>query len=357
MPFRRSRNSSLMPNVDMAYKVLQPESYDPSRRKVLKMFAGVALGYLVADKLVGQWTAETYRSNGTGLRLVGGQNLKSNLLVVSFGGEGNYEDYWGALSNYKAANKQLPTADMVYDNIHGLNFQDMARVLQDAQRKREFQYLVVSGDSLGAMFGMYAALLADIPVAGFIANSGPMKLRDAKSGAVLAADLVTSGVNPKDKLVLTSELALKDLWCYFRDNSFDTAMANLPNELWTLPDQMAKGGSAELQRSELWWAQPQQINFETLAPVYKRREIIGDFTHPIFLKAWDDNVINPDVAHRDWEHWFQGNFGLHMPLEQMRPGSGHADVFAGAAILQKCGYFTDLIDQFDPPSISNPTLL
>jgi pimeloyl-ACP methyl ester carboxylesterase len=333
--------------MDRAFRRLEVDSRDLSRRKAVQVIGGATLAFLFADQLVGRWTAETYHSNGTELRLVGGQNLNSNLFAVSFGGEGNYEDYWGALSLYKASDRQIPTADMVYDNINGLNFQDMARVLKDAQRKRGFEYLVINGDSLGAMFGMYTALHAGIPVAGFIANSGPMKLGDARTGAIVAADLVTSSANPHDKLVETAELALKDLWCYFRDNPFGTAVANLPDELKTLPDQMSQGGSAELQRDQLMWAQ--QIDFNQLVPEFKRRGVIGDFTNAVFLRAWEDNVIDPSEAYWDWSHWLKRGFDIQMKLLQMPPGSKHADVFAEGTTLHGYGYFDYLINQFDPP--------
>ncbi len=280
------------------------------------------------------------------LEMVGGKEIKSNLLAVSFGGEGNDQDYYGAQSIFNASHKRIPTADMRYDNLQGLDFKAMARVLKEAQEKRQFEFLVINGDSLGAMFGLFAALRANIPVAGFIANSGPERLDDATTGAKLAADVVTRV--PSSTLLRTTELGLKDLWCYFRDNSLDSAISGLPKEVLSLPSQMGNGGSAYLQETQLEWAQ--RLDYTDLMPVLYRNGIVDkNFTSPVFLAAAHDNVIRPYAAHRDWSREF-GRFGMTMPLLHMGPDSGHADVFAEVAPLQQSGYFDHLIRRFDTPA-------
>ena len=50
---------------------------------------------------------------------------------------------------YHDSGKRIPTADMIYDNINGLDFDAMARVLKKAQKERQFSHLVINGDGLG----------------------------------------------------------------------------------------------------------------------------------------------------------------------------------------------------------------
>jgi pimeloyl-ACP methyl ester carboxylesterase len=272
----------------------------------------------------------------------------SPLFGVSFGGEGNFNDYWSARSMYSAGRKKIPWANMVYDNERGLNFVDMARVLQAAQKQRQFQYLIVDGDSLGGMFGMYAALLANIPVAGFMADSSPMRLSDAVRSAVITADFVTRA--PKSEFVETLELGAKDLYCDVRDQGVEDFVANLANNISSLPSQMAQGASPQLQRDQLGWAGI--IDMSNLAHLYRERGIIqAGITQPIFLRAAHDGVIRPETAYADWKGWFASEFDIRMPLLQMRPGSGHADVFAAATCVQAEGYLDYLIHQFRSPTM------
>lgn len=348
-PRRSGNRENPTPNIDRAEKVMAKDPLLSSRRRFLRNCGGVAIGYCLAGQIgneVTNWSNETFRSNGTQMQVVGGANLKSPLLAVSFGGEGNVNNYYGATSLYSASGKKIPSADMIYDNVRGLNFTDMANILKESQEKRQFEYLVVNGDSLGAMFGMYAALLAGIPVAGFIANCGPMKLDDALPSAVVASRLVTSEFNPNNKVTGAAELAAKDIYCDVRDEGFKEFFFDLFGNLNALPGQMAQGGSPLLQRSQLEWAEA--IDLDPMASIYKKRGIIAKgMTSAVFLEAAFDNVIKPRDSYDDWKGWFGNNFGIHMPLLHMREGSVHADVFAGAACLQQNGYFNSLLDQFD----------
>lgn len=337
---------------------------DMTRRRFLRNSGALIGGVMVANELATIWSNEVYQSNGTELRIVGGENIHSPLLIVSFGGEGNDNDYTGAQQMYLAGNKKIPAADMVYDNRNGLNFKDMATVLHESQKERGFEYLVICGDSEGAMIGMFAALCAeDIPVAAFIANSGIMKLGNAKFGAQLTAKLVTSSINPPINLVKDTELAAKDIFCYFRDHNtgasypFDlvslSALLGLPHEIFRLPDQMAQSASPSLQISELNWAEI--INFPKLAHLYKKFGIISrDFTEAIYLQAARDNTINPNGAFRDWHNLFLSNFGIYMHRHYMRPGSRHADVYAAGALLHQMSTLERIFDRFQPTP--KPTL-
>jgi hypothetical protein len=348
-PRRSGKKENLTPNIDRAAGAMDKDPLLSTRRRFLQNCGGVAIGYCVSSTVgneVVNWSNETFRSHGTQMQVVGGANKKSPLLAVSFGGEGNVNNYYGATTIYSASGKKIPSADMIYDNTRGLNFTDMANILKESKEKRQFDYLVINGDSLGAMFGMYAALLADIPIAGFISNCGPKRLDDAVTSAVVTSRLVTSGLNPKNTIVGDAELAGKDLYCDVRDEGVWEFISDLFGNIGALPGQMAQGGSPQLQRSQLEWAEA--IDFDQMVPIFKRRGTLAKgMTSAVFLEAANDNVIKPQTAYDDWKGWLGNNFGIGMPLLHMREGSVHADVFAGAACLQQHGYFTSLINQYD----------
>ncbi|HEY4160462.1 MAG TPA: alpha/beta hydrolase [Candidatus Saccharimonadales bacterium] len=300
-----------------------------------------------------QWNESSYKSSGTTLEMVGGERIKSNLLIVSFGGEGNDQDYFGALSAFNASGKRIPAADMRYDDIHGLDFDAMGRVMKEAQRKRGFTHAVLDCHSLGGMIGLFTALRAGIPVAGIVLNSTPENLGNATTGAKLAADLVTAPMAPKDMLTQDVELGFKDIWCYFRDaDSVGSSIVGLPRELWSLPSQMTQGGSARLQETQLEDAN--ELNYDEIMPTLIRNGIIRKgVTSPVFVMSTHDGVIHPMDSYHAWSNEFARAGITHMPLVQMGSGSGHADVFGEGAPLQKIGYYDSLIRLYDtePPAL------
>lgn len=359
MHFRGGRKSPT-PHLGEALQRTQPEALDIGRRRAIKTFGGLAAGLLLAESGAARWNSEVYRSGSTSLRMVGGQNMVSPLLAVSFGGEGSKNDHNGATSLFAASKKRIPSADMIYDQ-RGLNFHDMEKVLQDARKRRGLRCLLINGDSEGAMISLVVAARAGIPMAGFIANSGIMSIRNAKGAAQLTTEIVTSSTpaNPTNKffgdLVGDLELASKDLGSYFRDSGIAEAITGLPNELATLPDQMAGGGSPVLQESQLEFAKKRRI--QQLVPELRKGDIIKkDFTLPVYLRAPQDPIIDPYAAHEDYEGLF-ARFGIRMPIITMPEGSRHADVFAGAAVLRSYDYFDAVIERANQLTPGGVTML
>jgi pimeloyl-ACP methyl ester carboxylesterase len=340
---RRRKVESETPSLDAARQNLQPElAVMLSRRKLLGTMGKLAAMFAVGNLVAEQWASEVYSSRDTMLRMDGGTHIRSNLFAVSFGGEGNHDDFYGAATIYSASGKRIPAADMMYDNKNGLDFDSMARVLHQAQKERGFTHLVINGDSFGGLFGLYAAYRANIPVAGFVANCSPGGMRDAKSGAALMADFVTSPVTPKGALVQNAELVGKDLYCYFRDaSSIGSAMLGLGHELVSLPSQMADGGSAFLQYTEVQAGR--HLDCATLLPVLYRHGIVDEhFTSAVFLQAASDNTVNDNAAYGDWSREFH-KIGIHMPRLYMGPGSVHADEHAEGVPLQTSGFLENLM--------------
>jgi len=337
----------LYPDLHEADRRLSAERDGPGRRRAIQIFGTVAAAATFANVRASEWNAEAYKSSGTELQLVGGKTTKSNLFAVSFGGEGNVNDYWGAVQTFQNSGRRIPTADMVYDNINGLDFGSMARVLKKAQQDRGFKYLVINGDSLGGLIGLGAALEANIPVAGFIANSSPDKLTDTRVGAELTAAVVST-LDPQSPAVQDALLWAKDFWCYWRDNPFGSAVEGLWGELTNLPSQMASAGSPQLQESQLVYGE--SVSAASLVPALRRRGLISPLTtSTVFLRAAYDGVDDPDASFAGWEADFS-SVGIPMRNLSMGPGSSHADVFTERGPLQADNFFDDLIRQFDRPS-------
>jgi len=340
------------PNLNKAYKIQQRVEAGPpdfTRRGALRLGFWSVAALKLAQMGLEEWDESSYESNGTTLEMVGGERIKSNLLIVSFGGEGNDQDYFGALNAFQASGKRIPAADMRYDDVYGLNFNAMGRVMRQAQRKRGFTHVILDCHSLGGMIGLFAALRAGIPVAGVVLNSAPEGLGTTTFGARLASALVAAA--PKDALTQDVALGFKDIWCYFRDaDSVGSSLVGLPREVWSLPSQMTQGGSARLQETQIEAAN--ELNFDRIMPMLVRYGIVHkDITRPVFVMSRHDGVIDPIGSFRAWKNEFARAGITDMPLVKMGPGSGHADVFGEGAPLQGIHYYDGLIQRFDtdPP--------
>jgi pimeloyl-ACP methyl ester carboxylesterase len=200
---------------------------------------------------------------------------------------------------------EVPWGGVTYSNEYGVSLSDNARLLAKAHEQQGFSCMDLYGRSMGGMFGLNAAMQAQVPLGMIFLNCSPFSLSDARNNEW--AQIGAMGVVPAIPTTTITEDLIDDMhhqgvWGFTEDVAGDYGRAEA---------ELPQSGSPMLQETQLASAEAIDLWRDRALFTGIIRKDITRAAYVMTANPNADDVVNNRQAYAKYKKWF-ASFGIEL---------------------------------------------